>query len=306
MGKVAAGPPRGELRPGRLAFLLCLPALVFLLAIIAYPILHALYLSFHAVDLSALNTGEMPFVGLANFQALLRDGVFWAALRNTVVFTAVSVAGEVLFGLAIALVINEKGIALGVLSRALILLPWAVPPVVNGLMWGFIYSPSYGYLNVILYRLGIIKEFMQFLGNADIALYMVSIPYIWRTTPFAALLFHAALQCIPEELYEAAKVDGANAWGRLWGITLPLLKPTFTVLLVLRTGFAFMVFDEIFAMTQGGPGNATWVAAWYTYSQSFRYVEIGMGAASAYVLALMIAAIAVVYIRLLYARVEYA
>ena len=288
MGKVAAGPPRGELRPGRLAFLLCLPALVFLLAIIAYPILHALYLSFHAVDLSALNTGEMPFVGLANFQALLRDGVFWAALRNTVVFTAVSVAGEVLFGLAIALVINEKGIALGVLSRALILLPWAVPPVVNGLMWGFI------------------KEFMQFLGNADIALYMVSIPYIWRTTPFAALLFHAALQGIPEELYEAAKVDGANAWGRLWGITLPLLKPTFTVLLVLRTGFAFMVFDEIFAMTQGGPGNATWVAAWYTYSQSFRYVEIGMGAASAYVLALMIAAIAVVYIRLLYARVEYA
>lgn len=289
-----------------MAFLLCLPAFVFLLAIIAYPILYALYLSFHEVDLSALNTGDMPFVGLANFQALLRDGVFWAALRNTVVFTAVSVAGEVLFGLAIALVINEKGIKLSAVSRALILLPWAVPPIVNGLMWGFIYSPSYGYLNVILYRLGIIKEFMQFLGNADIALYMVSIPYIWRTTPFAALLFHAALQGIPEELYEAAKVDGANARERLWGITLPLLKPTFTVLLVLRTGFAFMVFDEIFAMTQGGPGNATWVAAWYTYSQSFRYVEIGMGAASAYVLAIMIAAVAVVYIRLLYARVEYA
>jgi len=289
-----------------LAFLLCLPAFVFLLAIIAYPILYALYLSFHEVDLSALNTGDMPFVGLANFQALLRDGVFWAALRNTVVFTAVSVAGEVLFGLAIALVINEKSIKLSAVSRALILLPWAVPPIVNGLMWGFIYSPSYGYLNVILYRLGIIKEFMQFLGNADIALYMVSIPYIWRTTPFAALLFHAALQGIPEELYEAAKVDGANARERLWGITLPLLRPTFTVLLVLRTGFAFMVFDEIFAMTQGGPGNATWVAAWYTYSQSFRYVEIGMGAASAYVLAIMIAAVAVVYIRLLYARVEYA
>lgn len=292
--------------PGRLAFLLCLPAFVFLLAIIAYPILYALYLSFHEVGLAALNTGDMPFVGLANFRALLLDGVFWAALRNTVVFTAVSVVGEVLFGLAIALVINEKGIKLSAVSRALILLPWAVPPIVNGLMWGFIYSPSYGYLNVILYRLGFIKEFMQFLGNADIALYMVSLPYIWRTTPFAALLFHAALQGIPEELYEAAKVDGANAWERLWGITLPLLKPTFTVLLVLRTGFAFMVFDEIFAMTQGGPGNATWVAAWYTYSQSFRYVEIGMGAASAYVLAIMIAAVAVVYIRLLYARVEYA
>lgn len=172
-------------------------------------------------------------------------------------------------------------------------------------MWSFIYNSHYGYLNVILYRLGLVKEFVQFLGNADIALYAVILPYVWRVVPFCALLYGAALRTIPQELYEAAMVDGASGWQQFVKITLPLLRPTTTVLLVLRTAFAIMVFEEIFAMTQGGPGDATWVAAWYTYSHAFRYFDFGIGASSAWVLTLLIGVAAVVYIRAIYREIEY-
>ena len=248
----------------------------------------------------------MPFVGWENFLALLNDAVFQLSLQHTIVFVALSVLLEILLGIAIALLINEQSVRISALTRVLVLLPWAVPPIVNGLLWSFIYNSKYGYLNVLLYNLGLIGEFVQWTGNPDLALYLVVIPYVWRTTPFAVLLFHAALQGIPSELYEAAEVDGAGAWQRFLGITLPLLVPTVLVVLVLRTTFAFMVFDEIFAITGGGPGNATWTAAWYIYRTSFQPpFEIGLGAAAAYVLASIIFAIAFLYIKLLYRKVDY-
>jgi ABC-type sugar transport system permease subunit len=130
------------------------------------------------------------------------------------------------------------------------------------------------------------------------------VPYIWRTLPFAILLVHAALQGIPRELYEAAAVDGATAWERFRFVTLPLLRPIIAVILILRTSFAFAVFEEILAITQGGPGDATWVAAWYAYKISFAPPNnFGLGAASAYVLALVIGLLAILYVRLVYRRV---
>lgn len=303
----AEGPQRGrrEWGRGQLAFLLNIPSGVFLLMIIAYPLLYALYLSFHKVGVRELRTGNMPYVGWQNFLLLFQDDIFWLSLKQTFIFVGTAVLLEVLLGIGIALVINEQHILLSRVTRLLILLPWAIPPIVNGLLWSFIYSSKYGYLNILLAKLGLITEYIQWLGDPDIALFAVILPYVWRTTPFAVLLFHAALQGIPEELYEAAEVDGANAWNRLWQITLPLLSPTIAVVLVLRTTFAFMVFDEIFAMTQGGPGNATWVSAWYTYRAAFQPpFEIGIGAASAYVLAFIIGVMAVFYIRFLYRQVE--
>jgi ABC-type sugar transport system permease subunit len=301
--------PQGKLRElgrGPLAFLLNIPAAVFLLLIIAYPLLYAFYLAFHKVGVRELRTGKMPYVGWQNFLMLFQDEVFWLALKQTFLFVGTAVVLEVVLGLCIALVMNEQRIFLSRVTRLLVLLPWAIPPIVNGLLWSFIYSSKYGYLNIVLAKLGLITEFIQWLGDPNIALFAVILPYVWRTTPFAVLLFHAALQGIPEELYEAAEVDGANAWSRLRKITLPLLSPTIAVVLVLRTTFAFMVFDEIFAMTQGGPGNATWVSAWYTYRAAFQPpFEIGVGAASAYVLAFIIGLIAVLYIRFLYRQVEW-
>src|SRR5216683_2081155 len=135
----------------------------------------------------------------------------------------------------------------------------------------------------------------------------VFVAYVWRTTPFNILLYHAAIQGIPAQIYEAAAVDGASSWQSLWRLTLPLLRPVIAVTLILRTTFSFMVFDEILAITQGGPGNDTWVAAWYTYRMAFQPpFNIGLGAASAWVLAMIVGMAAIAYVKLVYRRVDYA
>jgi ABC-type sugar transport system permease subunit len=181
--------------------------------------------------------------------------------------------------------------------------PYAVPPIASGLIWSFIYSFEYGFLNRILFTTGLSNTAVAWAGDPSTALFAVAVAYIWRTLPFAILLIHAALQGINQELYEAASVDGAGALQRFWHITLPLLRPIIVVILVLRTSFAFAVFDEVLAITQGGPGDATWVAAWYSYKKGFSPpFDIGVGAASAYVLALIIGAIAVAYVGLIYRR----
>jgi multiple sugar transport system permease protein len=292
--------------PGRLALLLSLPALVFLIAIIAYPTLYALYLSLHRLGAREIRTGQLVFLGLQNYVTLFRDPLFLLSLKNTFVFAIVSVILQVVLALLIALGINMKASSLSRLSQLLVLLPFSIPPIVNALMWGFILHSKYGYANVILYNLGLIQEFIHWLGDPKIALFAVMAPYVWRTTPFSVLLFHAALQSIPKELHEAAKIDGASAWTRFWRITLPLLRPVLTVVLVLRTTWAFMVFDEILAMTQGGPGNATWTAGWYAYYTSFfPPLEMGIGAASAYLLTLIVGIAAFAYVRFVYRAVEY-
>lgn len=297
---------RGELRQAPLAILMILPALIFLLAIIAYPVLYAFWLSIHEVTIRNLAQGQMPFVGLQNYRRLVNDPVFWRTMQHSLQFVVMSVAIEVTLGLSIALLINDNNAGIfGRINKVVMLLPWAVPPIANGLMWSYIYNPSFGYLNVILYKLGIIGEFRQFAGNPDFALIAVVIAFAWRVTPFSILLFHAALQGIPESLYDAAKVDGATGVQRFLHVTLPLIRPTLMIVLVLRTAFSFMVFDEIFAITSGGPGDSTWVVSWYTYQYAFSYLEIGMGSAAGYIMALTIGIVAIMYIAIIYQRVEY-
>jgi ABC-type sugar transport system permease subunit len=214
------------------------------------------------------------------------------------------VGSEVVLAVAIALLINQTGIWTSRITRFLILLPYAIPPICNGLIWSFLYSFQFGFLNRILFSLGVISDPVNWAGNPDTALYAVTVPYIWRTLPFAIILVHAALQGIPRELYEQAAIDGANAWHRFRQITWPMLQQIIAIILILRTAFAFAVFEEILAITQGGPGDATWVAAWYSYKITFAPPNnFGMGSASAFILTLMIAAIALVYLRLIYRRV---
>lgn len=281
-----------------------LPALLCMAAVLAYPIVYAGYLSFHKVGLGQLRRGEFPFSGLDNYARVFDDPLFWLALKNTFLFTAITVSTEVVLAVAIALLINQTSLWTSRLTRLLILLPYAIPPIANGLIWSFMYSFQFGFLNRIGFSLGLIDSPINWAGNPETALYVVTVPYIWRTLPFAILLIHAALQGISEELYDAAAVDGANAWHRFRRITLPLLLPIIVVILVLRTSFAFAVFEEILAITQGGPGDATWVAAWYSYKVAFAPpFNIGMGAASAYVLALAIGLLAILYVKFLYKRI---
>jgi ABC-type sugar transport system permease subunit len=296
---------RREPGPGALAFLMNLPAGVCLLLILAWPVTYAGWLSFHQVGLRQLRTGELPFAGLDNYARLLGDEVFWIALRNTALFVGVSVVLEVVIALAVAVVVNDERVWLSRVTRVLLLVPWGVPPVVNGLLWSFVFNAQYGYLNRLLHGLGLIGEYVNWLGDPRLAMGAVVTAYVWRTTPFNILLYHAGLQGIPRDYYEAAEVDGAGGWRGFWHITLPLLRPVIAVSLILRTTFAFMVFDEVFAITQGGPGNATWVLAWYTYRAAFQPpFNVGLGAASAWVLALILAVIGLAYARLIGRRAE--
>jgi multiple sugar transport system permease protein len=303
-GSVARRRRQRELSAGKLALAMNAPSLLIIFLVLAYPIYYAGYLSFHRVGIGQMRTGEFPFYGLENYARVFTDPLFLLSLENTFVFTAITVTVEIVLAVLIALLINQQGIWTSRITRLLILLPYAIPPIANGLIWSFIYSFQFGFLNRILFTLGIIDQPVNWAGNPDTALYAITVPYIWRTLPFAILLVHAALQGINRDLYEAAAVDGATAWRRFWHITLPLLRPIIVVILVLRTSFAFAVFEEILAITQGGPGDATWVAAWYSYKVAFAPpFNIGAGAASAYVLAMLVSLLAIVYVTFIYRRV---
>jgi multiple sugar transport system permease protein len=294
-----------ELSPRALGVAMNVPTLITLALVLAYPIYYAAYLSFHKVSLAELRRGIFPFIGFANYERIFNDQLFLLSLKNTLIFTAFSVTVEIVLAIAIALLIDQKHVWTSRVTKFLILVPYAVPPIANGLIWSFIYSFEYGFLNRILFTTGISNSAVNWAGDPSTALFAVSVPYIWRTLPFAILLVHAALQGISQEYCEAASVDGAGALQRFWHITLPLLRPIIVVILVLRTSFAFAVFDEVLAITQGGPGDATWVAAWYSYRKGFAPpFDIGLGAASAYVLAIIVGLLAIAYVRLIYRRIQ--
>ena len=296
---------RRELSAGGFAFFMNVPTLLCLGLVLAYPVIYAGYLSVHRVGLGQLRSGIFAFNGWDNYGRVLEDPLFWVALKNTLIFTTVTVASEIVLAVAIALLINQTGVWTSRVTRFLILLPYAVPPIANGLIWAFLYSFQFGFLNRILFSAGLITDPINWSGNPDTALYAVAVPYIWRTLPFAIILVHAALQGIPGGLDEQAAIDGPNAWHRFRHITLPMLQQIIAIILILRTAFAFAVFEEILAITQGGPGDATWVAAWYSYKITFAPPNnFGMGSASAFILALMIGAIALVYLRFIYRRVS--
>jgi multiple sugar transport system permease protein len=246
----------------------------------------------------------MDFVGLDNFIFVLKQDLFWQSLGQSFQFVGITLVLQITLGLGIALLVNDKTRSSSFM-QVLVLLPWAVPPIVNGILWEFLFNARFGYINVVLTKLGLIDEFVIWVQNPQLALYAVTAAFTWRTIPFAVILLLAALQSIPEDLYEVAAVDGANAWHRFRHITLPLIQPAIMVVLILRTMWSFMAFDEILAITQGGPGYETWVASWYTYATAFRYLKFGVGAASAYILGLVIAVLALIYIKFLYVEIEY-
>ena len=295
---------RGDVGINQLAFLLNIPTIVIMLLLIAYPLGYAFYLSVHQVTMSTLRSGNPPFVGLQNYLTVLSDPLFLTTLGRTLLMGAISVFLMLAIGLFVAIGMNMKNTRLSWVTRALVLIPWAVPPVANGLMWSFIFNSRYGHLNAALYSLGLIDDFIRFLSSPTLAFAAVVIAYVWRVMPFSALLYHAALAGIPKEIYEAAEVDGASAWQKFWHITLPLLRPVTAVLLILRTAFALMIFDEVFALTSGGPGDSTWTAAWYSYWTTFRLIRFDTGSASAFILAVVIGIFAWVYVKFIYRRME--
>lgn len=286
-----------------LSILLSAPALITIGIVTLFPLVYSFWLSLHRRDLLKPYLGQ-PFVGLKNYIDILKDQIFWDSMRVTVYFVVMAVALEIGLGLITALILNREFFGRG-LVRVIALLPWAVPSVVNGIMWKWIYNPRYGALNGILYQFGLIKAYIVWLGEPFLALNMLVLADVWKETPFIMLLFLAALQTIPRDLYEAATVDGANRWQVFARITLPLLRPILFVALALRTIWALKTFDIIYTLTAGGPSNGTAVVSYYTYIKSFVALTLGKGAAVAYLLTFAVLILVIIYERLLYREVEY-
>lgn len=292
----------GEPQP-LLAFVLNSPAILLLLAMMAYPILYSAYLSLHEYNLRRPRVFE--FVGLANYADILADPRFWNAARVTFLFSAGSIGLTVVLGTLLALLLNERWPGRGVL-RAIALIPWAIPPVVNGLVWQWMLEGRYGLVNAVLLNLGIIDSYQAWLVQPSTALPALVVAQVWNHTPFVAVVMLAALQTIPDELYDAARVDGANVFQRFFYVTLPWLSHSLLLVLITQTMVALRTFDIIYVLTGGGPGEATTVIAWLTYITTFGFTDFGKGNAYAYIIALVTLGLSVLYIRMLWKRGEMA
>ena len=275
-------------------WLMILPGLAFVGTLTLYPAVNSFILSLHQMFLGLPSIGR-SFVGLDNYFQLASDPVARQAFLVTFGFVLISTSLEILFGLGIALVIHEQFKGRGWV-RASVLIPWAIPTVVASQMWRFIFNDQYGLANLLLFG-DHVSAYVPWLAYPNFAFLALIIADTWKTASFAGLLVLAGLQVIPEDCYDAAKVDGANKWQRFWYVTLPLLKPALLTALLFRTIDAFRVFDLVFVMTQGGPGDATQVIQFYGYKTLFTEGQIGYGTTISMAVFLTILILSVFYIR---------
>ncbi|HFB39378.1 MAG TPA: sugar ABC transporter permease, partial [Oceanithermus sp.] len=271
-----------------------------LLAVAAYPLFRTVQLSFFQANL--LDYPLRPrWVGLANYAFMLQDAYWWISLKNTAVFTVVSVALETVLGLGIALVVNANFPGRG-LMRTAMLIPWAIPTVVSAQMWRWMYNDVYGVVNDLLLRAHLIEKPLAWLADPHLVLPAIIAVDVWKTTPFMALLLLAGLQSIPEELYEAATVDGASPMQQFWFITLPLLVPALLVALIFRTLDALRVFDVIYVMS--GVNPSTMSMSVYARQQLVDFGALGYGSALSTGIFLVIALFVVLYLTALRVEVD--
>jgi multiple sugar transport system permease protein len=285
-------------RERRQAWVLLAPMLLMMLLLTAWPLGRTLWLSF--TDAALVGNDITPaWVGADNFIYALTDPDFQAALWRTLYFTLVSVAFEGVIGVLVALLLNQKFHGRNVL-RVLVILPWALPTIVNATMWRLNFNPDYGSINALLTQLGVIDHYRSWLGDPASALNAVMLADIWKNYPLITLLTLAALQSIPDDLYEAARLDGASAWRRFRAITLPAILAPLAVALVLRTIDAFKVFDIIYVMTRGGPMDSTKTLSFFVYQESFSYLRAGSGAAYAVLMTLLCGLLIALYMLMLF------
>ena len=278
------------------AYLSILPALLIIVLFTVYPVLYNVDLALHKNVLTAPD--KHPFTGVKNFGDLLRNPGLLQSFRTTLQFTVITVVGVAVLGTGIALLLNERFLGARVL-QVLILIPWAIPVVMAGIIWRWMFAGNVGVINGLLYSLGFIDSYYSFFGNPAAAKMALVAARLWKDVPLATILLLASLQVIPPESYDAAKIDGGGAWSVFRYVTLPFLRPTLTVVLILQTLVGFVTFDLVYVMTGGGPANATTLVAWYTYTEIFTHLNLGRGAALAFIIALLTLLMALVYFRAL-------
>lgn len=275
----------------RIGWLLVVPALFVVMFVLVYPVIQTLFLSITERGL----TGGYTLVGLKNFQRLIVTSRFWTSVSNTLIFTAVSVPIELVLGLGLAVMLNKAFHGRGVVRLA-VLFPWALPTALNALMWRWMYNTDFGVFNAALLQSGIVDKPINWLGKIPLAMLAMMLVAIWKTSSFMALILLAGLQAIPDELYEAGIVDGTSAWLAFWHITLPLLRPTIMVALLLRSMDALRTFELPFNLTDGGPVTSTESLSLYAYKNLFQYVDFNFGSSVVIFQFIIILALSLIYI----------
>ncbi len=277
--------------------LFVLPAFVYMLIFVGYPIISNIVLSVQDVTVKNLARGTKNFVGLNNYIELFGDEVFRLTISNTLKFTVYSLLFQFIIGFALAIFFN-KNFSFAKPVRGLLMIPWMIPMTVTALIFKFIFSTDVGIVNYLLHSLGIISENIEWLTNPDIALGCVIFANVWIGIPFNTILLSTGLTTISQELYESAAIDGANGFQRFIKITLPLLRPTIESVLVLGFIYTFKCYDLIYVMTSGGPVNSTHLMSTYSYKLSFEMFDYSMGSAAANVLLVILMVVGMVYLKI--------
>lgn len=290
-----------EMRKQWTAYLFLSPVLILFAVFTFFSVGYAFYLSFHEWNILE---PHKPFVGLDNYTRLFQDSRFRQAVGNTIYYTAVSVPLTIFLGLAVALMLNTSIRARG-LFRTLFYLPVITPLVIASIIWKWVYNGDYGLLNYYLMKLHLIDEPLLWLADPNLAMPSVIITSVWKGVGFAMVVYLAGLQSIPEDYYDAAKIDGASGWRRLKDITFPLLSSTTLFLFVISILGSFQVFTQIFIMTNGGPLGKTRTIVWYIYQTAFKDYQMGYAAAMAFALFAMMLVFTLLQFRFLRRDVDY-
>jgi ABC-type sugar transport system permease subunit len=256
------------------------PAVLLVAAFTLYPYIYALWSSIR------VTSPLLPpaFAGLKNYEAVITSIYFLRAVKRTLIFTAASVPITVLLGLLTASLLNRRFFG-DVVLKALVLLPWAIPISISGVVWRGFFNGGWGALNALLYMAGIIPKYIGWLTTPSLATLVVITVQVWTQFPFATVLILAAMQAIPEELYEAAAIDGAGLLQRFFYVTLPSIKAMLAIVVIFEILMGLTTFDLTYALTGGGPGTATTLISYFTYAESFKMLNFGNGAALAVILA---------------------
>lgn len=274
-----------------LAWLFILPSLVGFIAFVGVPAVRGVYISFTNWDLLS----PPQLVGLANYQKLLRDPLFWGALRTTMYYVLLNIPLQTILAIGLAVLMDR--LTKSIVVRGILVLPWLIPNVVVALLWLWMLDPQLGVVNQLLRLLGIARQ--PFLGSVDQAMPSIAAINIWRHVGYTALLIFAGLQTIPKDMYEAAAIDGATERRMFWSITIPLLRPVLVFVLVTTVIGSFQIFDTIAITTSGGPVNATRVIYWYIYEFAFGRFQMGYATAVAVVLFLILITMTILQMRFL-------
>lgn len=276
-------------------YLFILPIVILLLFMFGYPLINSVVMAFQNYKLSNIN--DVYFNDFANFKKLFGDSDFFLLLKNSLVYVIVSVAGQFIFGLILALALKDKFKGRGI-YQSIVFLPWAFSTFVIGLIFRWAFNGEYGVVNDVLMKLGIIDKGIAWLGTPGLSLAVVIIAMIWMGIPFFGIMILAALQSIPEEVYEAADMDGCGMFRKFWALTLPYIKPTIIMTVLLRTIWIFNSFDLVVIVTSGGPANYSQTLPSYMYTKAFSGYDFGLAGALGTLLMVILGLYAILFLKL--------